>query len=204
MHGYYYNTTMRFNRHWQGGGEESFFADKSFTNKINIRFEQITGEPWPATLGLDIAHHMPRLTSHRKPAYAYVTLSSTDASAGEIGMQSIAVIANTMTDAAAALKEGTVNQSWLYTCPSFTYTMDLIPDNIVWTKYFEDEKDYLPSLEQKIFKYGYPAWNGHTFIFDLSEMPDTADGYAYDIQVDAGFVASTPQKMTVKTRIQLK
>lgn len=199
MHGYYYNTTMRFNRHWQGG-EESFLADVSFTNNVNVRFNQITGTPYPA--GLEGAYK-PFVYPHRKPAYAYVTMSSKDASAGEIGMQSIAVFANTMTDAAAAHKEWYTHQSWLYTCPSFTYTMELDPDYLVWTKYFDDEKDYLPSVEQKIYKYGYPEWNGHTFIFDLSGLPDAADGYAYTIGAAAGFVASTPQKMTVKTRIQL-
>ena len=196
MHGYYYNTTMRFNRHWQGG-EDSFSRDVSFTNNVNIRFEPITGEPWPADF---ISGYV---SLHRKPAYAYVTMSSKDASAGEIGMQSIAVIANTITDNIIT-DPGAGHKAYLYTCPSFTYTMMLTPDEIVWTKYFDDEKDYLPSLEQKIFKYGYPAWNGHTFIFDLSELPDAADGHTYDIAAAAGFVAATPQKMTVKTRIQIK
>lgn len=188
---------MRFNRHWQGGsGEESFLKDVTFTNNVNIQFEQISGKPWPADF-------LSRYVSlHRKPAYAYVTMSSTDASAGEIGMQSIAVIANTITDNIIT-DPGAGHNAYLYACPSFTYTMMLTPDEIVWTKYFDDEKDYLPSVQQKIYKYGYPAWNGHTFIFDLSELPDAADGHKYYIAAAAGFVASTPQKMTVKTRIQI-
>ena len=80
--------------------------------------------------------------------------------------------------------------------------MTLTPDDIVWTKYFDEEKNYLPSANQQIY-YGYPAWNGHTFIFNLSGLPDAADGHTYDIAAAAGFVAATPQKMTVKTRIQI-
>ena len=182
---------MRFNRHWQDGGDDSFITDVTFTNAVNVRFNQITGTPYPADF---VSRYV---SLHRKPTYAYVTMSSTDASAGEIGMRSIAVIANIITDA------GAVHKEYLYTCQSYTYTMSLTPDDIVWTKYFDDEKDYLPSARQKIY-YGYPAWNGHTFIFDLSGIPDAADGHTYDIAAAGGFVASTPQKMTVTTRLQIK
>lgn len=186
MHGYYYNTTMRFNRHWQDGG----LYKTDVTRKNVWQMEEIAGSLF--ALSMDT---MPFEDVSYKPRYIYVTMSSTRESAEKIGMQAIAVLVNVRTS-----ETEITGQERSYTCPSYRYRLSDTHD-LIWTKDMPAEKQYIAG---KAESWGYPDWNGHTFAFDLAGIPDAREGAGYSILAAAQFATDAVRKMTVTTRIQIK
>ena len=186
MHGYYYNTTMRFNRHWQDGG-----SYKTDVTRQNVwQMQAIAGSLFAISM-----QAKPYEFLSYKPRYIYVTMSSTDETAEKIGMQAIAVLVNVFTsDTEVTYQERS------YTCPSYRYRLAITHD-LIWTKDMPAEKQYIAG---KADSWGYPDWNGHVFAFDLSGIPDAREGAQYNILAVAQFATDAARKMTVTTRLQIK
>lgn len=186
MHGYYYNTTMRFNRHWQDGGYKT-----DVTRKNVWQMQEIAG----SLFALSMQAKPFELLSY-KPHYIYVTMSSTRESAEKIGMQAIAVLVNVSTSDTEVTR-----QERSYTCPSYRYRLSDVPNALIWTKDMPAEKQYIAGNAES---WGYPDWNGHVFAFDLSGIPDAREGAQYNILAAAQFTTDAERKMTVTTRLQIK
>ena len=180
---------MRFNRHWQDGGKTDV------TRKNVWQMQAIAGSLFAISM-----QALPFVYLSYKPRYIYVTMSSTDETAEKIGMQAIAVLVNTSTS-----DTETTYQERSYTCPSYRYRLDDIPQrDLIWTKDMPAEKQYIAGGGISPESWGYPDWNGHVFAFDLEGIPDAREGTQYAILAAAQFATDAARKMTVTTRIQIK